>query len=150
MPLIPVVYTYVFMLGIFIYAGASDWKRREVDDIVSIAAWTVCWLGGLDLNILIASFLGFWLLSEVAPHLLDKKKEKPEEKKTVFGWADVLMVPPFMAVVSGLYEYQFAAILLCGCLVASQMWLKNGKKEHAPMVFFLACAVVIAQIIKLF
>ena len=125
---------------IFAYAGWTDWKRREVDDIVSIAAWTVCWLGGLDLNILIASFLGFWLLSDVLAR----------SKKEIFGWADILMVPPFMAIVSGLYEYQFAAILLCGCLVASQMWLKNGKKEHAPRVFFLACAVVIAMVISLF
>jgi uncharacterized membrane protein YfcA len=125
---------------VFIYAGISDWKRREVDDIVSIAAWAVCWIGGFDLNILIGSFLGIWLLAEIASHL----------KKPIFGWADILTVPPFMAAVSGLYGYVFSAIILCGCLVAAQMWLskKKSKKRAAPLVFFLALGLLIATIIR--
>jgi hypothetical protein len=129
-------------LIVFIYAGISDWKRREVDDIVSIAAWVVCWLGGFDLNILIGSFLGIWLLAEIASYL----------KKPVFGWADILMVPSFVATVSWLYDYRFAAIILCGCLIGSQMWLskQKSKKRAAPLVFFLALGLLITMAVKLF
>ena len=142
---IPIIYTYVFMLGIFIYAGASDWIRREVDDLVSIAAWGLCWLGGFDLNILVGTFIGFWLLSEVASYLENRNRK---EKIQVFGWADVLMVPPFMATVASFYSYEFAAILLCAILIA--VWWSKKKSVPAPMVSLLALGMLIAAGVRMF
>ena len=129
----------ILMVAIFLWAGWTDFKRREVDDFVSIAAWLVAWLY-FDPNVLVLSFILAWLAADIVSRLENyarRRLRKNAKQIEVFGWADILMVPPFVAAVANWYSFQTAGVVIGLILLGTLVW-QYKTKIGAPLVTSMA------------
>ena len=134
----------IALFALFGFAAAQDWKKRAVDDWLSILAWLVAAFF-LELEFFMLAFIAAWALAEIFEKL----------KMPVLGWADVLWVPVFACLISIVSGYYEAIIMVLLSMLAGQivMWVEQHfkkKPQGSPYVLVMFFMLVAFFLFKAF
>ena len=116
----------IALFALFGFAAAQDWKKRAVDDWVSILAWGIAAFY-LELEFFMVVFVATWAAAEIFEKM----------KMPILGWADVLWVPVFACLTSIVSSYYEAGIMVLLSMLAGQivMWVEQSAVMNMLLHF---------------
>ena len=101
----------------------SDMKKKHlVPDVYLAGLWLVVWVGGVNHWLLVAAFSCLFAINAYLAHT----KHKP------MGWADVLGLPPFLAVM-----WLYGGVGVVACAVGFLLFDFDARHKGAPLFPFL-------------
>lgn len=138
----------LFLLGLAI-AALFDYRKRTIPDVINGGLWLLAAssFGSVPVyGVFISlSFGGLILLNEVCRCCLIKRP--------LFGWGDILFMPPFFSLVKFLFG-EIGLLFSCGVIcvgMAKSGMRKEGERGEPLAVWMLACALLLtlAELIHL-
>lgn len=121
-----------YLFGLFLLvAGLRDLKNRKVEDLLSSFMWLIACAFGMFhtqfFTVLVYSFAILYAYNSVLAVF------KP---KWVIGWADILILPLFLAFLDSLGGKWLLIIGYCGTVLITGVYLRVAKS--APYVMVMA------------
>lgn len=110
----------LFILVVLSAMAYQDYTTRMVDDYLIIILWFLCLFHG-NLFILVLSFCSLWLWNTIT--------------KVRMGWADILGIPPFIALINYNILHLYALLSTLGLLVAYYITQRNKEMNCALYPF---------------
>lgn len=134
------------ILILFLAAAYQDYKKREVDDLITAFAWVLSALV-FDLHYFILFFAGVWIIAVVCEKL----------KKPLFGFGDVLFFPVYAGMIARFGQDPIIVSLLTVLGAQLYLWyqlewlnLPNKKVNGSPFVLIMLLGITIAALLRIF
>lgn len=143
------VWGWLFILG-FGFAAYFDLRYKKVPELFSIMMWVALACSGLPLSLSVYFFVFTWGLNWLVLTLTNKQ---------AYGWADVLILPPYVAFLSSIsvnavwiiYTMVGLSFMVSGWLLTQQRRADLGIEymferpdaSQVPFIPFLALGFVI-------
>jgi len=129
-------YVLITLLSLMTY---SDLKTKQIDDWIVGIFWVLSVLAHPEYSTIAIMFFGSLMMLNVFALRIDKKE--------IFGWADILVIPILFCWISSLTSLYLSGIVLMLCWFATFI-LARLRKDTIPFIGVLGIGYLLFLIVE--